>query len=324
MTQRSGSGSAAAGAAGTAGAGTTGVAGVPGAAAGAAGAAGAAAAGAAGVPGAAAAGAAGTTGVAGAVSYPPISSLALDPIEKKPLAQFYPGTMILSVGFYGCSFHCPFCQNSSISQVSPSQEPMFSSARTTDIYSGVTPDKLVAKALELRQVGNIGIAYTYSEPLIHIGFIRETAIAAREVGLKNVLVTNGFASEETAKRIFPLMDAMNIDLKAFGSMGDSFYAWIGAPGALQIVLRNIAFAASLSDLHLEVTTLIVPSYNDNPEDMNTEAAWLANLDADIPLHITRFFPAWQMRDAKPTPVELIHKMTAIAKQHLRNVYAGNI
>ncbi|MDR2109299.1 MAG: radical SAM protein [Coriobacteriales bacterium] len=288
--------------------------------------------------------------------WPQISSLALDPIEKKPLARFFPGSMILSVGFFGCSFRCPFCQNSSISQVrddgralsgedgrdgrdgdaahaahdgrsagaaSPAHDER-ERKNTARLGISLTPEDLVAHALAARSDGNIGIAYTYSEPLVHLPYLRKAATLARAAGLKNVLVSNGFVSEAGARDIFALLDAANIDLKAFGSAGEGFYRWIGAPGGLEVVKRSIALAAATPNLHLEVTTLVIPGRNDSAADIGAEARWLASLNPEIPLHLSRFFPAWQMTQAKPTPRETIQKLVQVARRHLRFVYSGNM
>lgn len=246
------------------------------------------------------------------MSWPRISALALDPIEKKPLACYMPGSMILSAGFFGCSMRCPFCQNSSISQ---QRSDCSSEGRQ------ISPEALVQQALSLVPEGNIGIAYTYSEPLVHIPYLRECAGLAREAGLRNILVTNGFASEAAARSLFPLIDAANIDLKAFSQ---GFYDWVGAPGGLEAVKRTISIAATETPCHVEVTTLVIPGRNDDPGSMSAQARWLASLDPMLPLHITRFFPSYKMLDTKPTPRSTIFSLVDVAKRHLSRVYAGNM
>ncbi|MCR5499748.1 MAG: radical SAM protein, partial [Acetatifactor sp.] len=184
-----------------------------------------------------------------AANYGRITSAALDPIEKKPLKRFMPGAKVLSVGSYGCNLRCPYCQNHEISW---SKEAM-GYAEHAEVLS---PEELVQMALELRSRGNIGIAYTYNEPLIGYEFVRDTAKLAKEAGLKNVLVTNGMASKKVLDEISPYIDAMNIDLKAFT---DYFYRDY-IQGDLGMVKDFIEGAAERC--HVELTTLIIPGEND--------------------------------------------------------------
>ncbi len=239
-------------------------------------------------------------------NYGKVTSIALDPIEKKPLRQFRPGSHILSVGSYGCNLRCPFCQNHSISmEKNPSR------------YVEVTPSQLVDRALELVPQGNIGIAYTYNEPLIGYEFVRDCASSARKEGLANVVVTNGYINEEPLRQLLPLIDAFNIDLKGFR---ENFYRWVG--GDLETVKRSIRLAAEQS--HVEVTTLIISGENDSEEEMRELAGWLASVNPEIPLHISRFFPAYKMADRSPTPREKILGLASIARESLRYVYTGNL
>ncbi len=240
------------------------------------------------------------------INYGKLTSLALDPIEKKPLARFHPGSFILSLGSFGCNLRCPFCQNHEISQAEegfPARE--------------MTPEELVHLALELAhdEMGNLGIAFTYNEPLISYEFVLDTAKRLHDVGLCAVLVTNGMVEEAPLKELLPFMDAMNIDLKAFH---EGFYRWI--QGDFSAVRRTIALAAA--SCHVEVTTLVVPGRNDSAEDMEAEASWLASLDPEIPLHISRYFPRWQM-DAPATDIGRIRELCRVAERHLRYVYSGN-
>lgn len=243
-------------------------------------------------------------------NYGQITSLALDPIEKKPLKKFRPGSLILSVGSYGCNLRCPFCQNHEIS--------MAGSAEAKARY--VSPRQLADTALEWKErkkAGNIGIAYTYNEPLTGWEYVRDTARLVREYGMVNVLVTNGTASLEVLEELLPYMDAMNIDLKGFR---EDYYHLLG--GDLETVKAFITRAAK--DCHVELTTLIVPGENDSPEEMDAEARWIAELNPEIPLHITRFFPQYHMTDRAPTDVEQIYRLAETAKRHLTNVYVGNV
>lgn len=240
-------------------------------------------------------------------NYGKLTSIALDPIEKKPLKRFYSGSFILSVGSYGCNLRCPFCQNCEISMADGK------SAFTEKIM----PEELVSMAENLINRGNIGIAYTYNEPLVSYEYVFDCSRLAREKGLKNVVVTNGYICEEPLRRLLPYVDAMNIDLKAFS---DEFYRKIR--GDLETVKTTILVAAG--QCHVEVTTLIIPGENDEEEEMRRLSSWLASINPEIPLHITRFFPRWLMRDREPTPVEKIFRLADIARKKLRFVYEGNI
>ncbi len=250
-----------------------------------------------------------------AANYGKLTSLALDPIEKKPLKMFMPGSMILSLGSFGCNLRCPFCQNSSISW----SQKAFDFKDSADYYD---PEEIVKTALELRSHGNIGLAFTYNEPLIGYEFVRDTARLAKEASLQNVLVTNGTAAQKILKEILPYIDAMNIDLKAFT---DRFYKdFIG--GNFQMVKDFITIAAYTC--HVELTTLIIPGENDSEEEMRELSAWVAALENQagkkIPLHITRFFPAFHLTVKEPTPVGTILRLVEVAKEKLEFVFAGNI
>jgi len=239
-------------------------------------------------------------------NYGKITGMALDPIEKKPLYHFHPGSKFLSVGSYGCNLSCAFCQNSDISM-----------AGSSDIEtSTISCEELVNKALYYKGVGNIGIAYTYNEPLISYEYIRDCSKLANEKGLKNVIVTNGYICEEPLKKLLPNIDAMNIDLKGFT---EQYYHKLG--GDLESVKRTIELAAS--SVHVEVTTLIVPGENESEEEMKELSTWLSKIRPDIPLHISRFFPRWKMRDKEATPVDLVYHLAEIARGHLIYVYEGN-
>ncbi len=238
-------------------------------------------------------------------NYGRVTSLALDPIEKKPLVQFYPGSNILSVGSYGCNLRCPFCQNSDISMADATMHTVL-----------MSPQALVERAKVLTSRGNIGIAFTYNEPLVGYEFVRDCAQLAHEAELKTVLVTNGMICREPLLNLLPLIDAMNIDLKGFSQ---KFYDLVG--GDLATVKQAIALC--VQRCHVEVTTLIVPGENESEGEMEAEAAWLAEVDSDMALHISRFFPRYRMQDRRPTPVDTIYRLRDAAKKHLDNVYTGN-
>ena len=250
-----------------------------------------------------------------AANYGKLTSLALDPIEKKPLKMFQPGSMILSLGSYGCNLRCPFCQNSSISW----SQKAFEYKEHAEYYA---PEEIVKAALELRPRGNIGLAFTYNEPLIGYEFVRDSAKLAKESGLQNVLVTNGTASQKVLSEILPYIDAMNIDLKAFT---ERFYKnFIG--GDFQMVKDFITGA--VQSCHVELTTLIIPGENDSEQEMRELSAWVSALENQagkkIPLHITRFFPAFHLTDKAPTPISTILRLVEVAKENLEFVFPGNI
>jgi len=239
-------------------------------------------------------------------NYGLITSMALDPIEKKPLRCFRSGSSILSVGSFGCNLRCAFCQNHEISMCSRER------AKTVP----VSPEELVDKALSLRSSSNIGLAYTYNEPLVGYEYVRDCSVLAHEHGLCNVLVTNGYINEEPLRELLPLIDAMNIDLKAFT---EEYYQTLH--GHIEPVKRTIAIAAA--QCHVEVTTLIIPGQNDSPDEMRVLSEWLAGVSPGIPLHISRFFPRYQMADGDATPVETIYALADIASASLKFVYTGN-
>jgi pyruvate formate lyase activating enzyme len=182
-----------------------------------------------------------------------------------------------------------------------------------------SPEELVEQACALQARGNIGLAFTYNEPLINYEFVRDTAARAHGARLKNVLVTNGYANPSVIQEVFASIDAANIDLKAFDQ---GFYDLVGAPKGLETVKASIEYAASTC--HVEVTTLVIPGLNDSPAQMNEQAAWLASLDKNIPLHITRFHPAYKMLDRAPTPRQTVLDLVAVARQQLNYVFPGNI
>ncbi|MBQ3867542.1 MAG: AmmeMemoRadiSam system radical SAM enzyme [Clostridia bacterium] len=249
-----------------------------------------------------------------ALNYGRITSIALDPVEKKPLARFFPGSMILSVGSFGCNLRCPFCQNHEISW----SKQAFAFAETAE---EISPEALVELALKARARGNIGIAFTYNEPLVGCEFVRDTAALAGKAGLKNVLVTNGSAEPGILKEFCADIDAMNIDLKGFT---DRYYSkTLG--GDLRTVLNFIE--AAVVNSHVELTTLIVPGENDSEAEMRELSRWVSGLknpDGDeVPLHITRFFPRFRMRDRTATDVRTVYRLADIARENLKYVYTGN-
>jgi pyruvate formate lyase activating enzyme len=241
-----------------------------------------------------------------AANYGKITSLALDPIEKKPLYRFYPESKILSVGSYGCNLSCSFCQNHSISMVGEVETETIT----------LTPEELADKALELRAYGNIGVAFTYNEPLIGYEYVIDTAIILRERDMKTVVVTNGSVTKEIGQELLSYVDALKIDLKGFTK---EYYKKID--GDLDTVKNFITLAAK--ECHVELTTLIVPDENDSGEEIRQLSRWVASVDEHIPLHLTRFFPRWKMTDRNATDVNKIFELTSIAREYLKYVYEGN-
>ncbi len=238
------------------------------------------------------------------LSYGRVTSVALDPVEKKPFSRWQSGKYILSAGTFGCNLSCAFCQNASISQVGAETET-----------EQLSPEGLAALAEELVPRGNIGAAFTYNEPLIGWEYVRDAAKLLHGRGLLTALVTNGTAEEWVLEELLPFTDAVNIDLKSWSAEA---YRKLG--GDLETVKRTILRAAE--SCHVEVTTLAAPGFGDDIAAMEEEAAWLAAISPEIPLHISRYFPRWRMAEAM-TPVETVHKLCETARRHLKYVYAGN-
>lgn len=238
------------------------------------------------------------------LNYGKCTSYGMDPIEKKPLYHFYPGSYIFSVGTFGCNLRCGFCQNWSIAHGEPE------SIETT-------PEKLIEVAMRKSPEQSVGIAYTYSEPLMWYEFVLDTAIAVREAGLKNVLVTNGFINPEPLEKLLPYIDAMNIDVKGFS---DSYYNE-ACVGELHPVLKTVEAASK--QCHVEITTLLVTGLNDSEQEISDLVDWLAGVNPEIPIHFSRYFPNYQM-ELPPTPVETMEKAREIALKKLSYVYLGNV
>lgn len=249
-----------------------------------------------------------------AFNYGRVTSLALDPIEKKPLARFYPGSRILSVGSFGCNLRCPFCQNYEISWSEQAK-------RFADTAETIAPEELASLAKNLRGRGNIGVAFTYNEPLIGWEFVRDTARLVKAEGMKNVMVTNGTAELGVLAGLAPYIDAMNIDIKGFT---DRYYNEV-LGGSRRMVMDFIE--AAVKFCHVELTELIVPGENDGEDEMRELSRWvslLKNPDGEgVPLHVTRFFPRFHMRDRNATDVKTVYRLAEIARRSLEFVYTGN-
>ncbi|MDR2168507.1 MAG: AmmeMemoRadiSam system radical SAM enzyme [Clostridiales bacterium] len=244
-----------------------------------------------------------------AAGYGLVSSAALDPIEKKPLFMFNPGKNILSIGGFGCNLRCPFCQNS---QISIEYDARWQYSQS------LTAEQVAELAVETAANRNIGVAYTYNEPLVNYEFLYDCARHVREAGMLNILVTNGFINPEPLEMLLPFIDAMNIDLKGFS---DDFYTKLGARrGGVEAVKQTIATAREFC--HVEVTTLVIPG--ENEDEVAPLSEWLASLDENIPLHLNRFYPRFKYSDKMPTPPETLLRLGEIAKTRLTNVFIGNV
>ncbi|MGE5552576.1 MAG: AmmeMemoRadiSam system radical SAM enzyme [Betaproteobacteria bacterium] len=237
--------------------------------------------------------------------YGACSSMALDPVEKKPLYHFHPGHTILSLGSIGCNLQCAFCQNWQIAQSETETVPL-------------TPAEVVELARERVNEGCVGVAYTYNEPLVGFEFVLEAARAVRRAGLKNVLVTNGEINPEPLAELLPYVDALNVDVKGFT---EEFYQEL-CRGKLAPVLRTVETAAART--HVELTNLLIPGKNDSPDEVTALVEWVAErLGPDVPLHFSRYFPQYKL-DLPPTPLQTLREAAAISRRRLNYVYLGNV
>ncbi len=242
--------------------------------------------------------------------YGKVISQAVDPVEKKPLFHFYPGTTAFSIATVGCNFRCQFCQNWEISQM-PREEGRI-------IGGNVPPETIVRNA---KRYGSRSIAYTYTEPTIFFEYAYDTAVLAREEGIANIYVTNGYMTPEMLEAFHPYLDAANVDLKAGR---DEFYRqYCGA--RLQPVLDSLKKMKSMG-IWVEVTTLVIPGLNDSEEELRSIAEFIVKeLGPETPWHVSRFHPHYKMLDRPPTPVATLHRAREIGlKVGLRYVYEGNV
>ena len=247
------------------------------------------------------------------LNYGKVLGAALDPIEKKPLYRFYPSSYIFSVGTFGCNFDCLFCQNHSLVHSVPIEEK--TEKKPNNYRDEVSPEELIGAVLK---TPSIGIAFTYNEPTVWYEYIKDVLPLAKEKDLKTVLVTNGFIEEEPLHGILPMVDAMNIDLKSFSPQ---FYTKV-CKGKIEPVINTIKKAAS--EIHLEVTCLVIEEYNSGDDEMEALSQMLSKIRPDIPLHISAFYPAYKMRDKPPTRPETIKHLCKTAQRNLKYVYPGNI
>ena len=245
-----------------------------------------------------------------ALTYGLADAIQIDPIEKKPLYHFMPGTKTYSIGSMGCNLFCRWCQNHELSQNPKPDKPV--------IGHNVTPIDHVKMA---KRYGCPSISYTYSEPTVWLEYALETMKLAKEAGLANIWVTNGEMSYEALEKILPTLDAANVDLKSIRD--DVFRAYCG--GDVESVLSNVK-TMKKAGIHLEVTTLVVPGVNDSDSELTKMANFIAEkLGKDTPWHISRFFPAWRMDEGEPTPATTLKRARAIGENAgLENIHIGNI
>jgi len=234
--------------------------------------------------------------------YAAVSALHVDPVEKKPLYHFHPGARLASVGFLGCNFRCPFCQNYSISQSTRAQ------TRT------VLPDELPDV---VEEAGALGVAYTYNEPTIHFEYLMAASEAVHAAGYANTLVTNGHLTRRPARELLERIDAVNVDLKSF----DARFYEEELGGKLEAVTDFITIASELTNV--EVTTLLIPGKNDSDEEVESIARFLGDLDPGIAFHLSGYYPTYQYVVDATTPSQ-IERAREIAERHLNHVYPGNV
>ncbi len=248
----------------------------------------------------------GRAGRSAPLGYGRLTSLALDPIEKKPLSRYLPGSMILSAGSFGCNMRCFFCQNCDIAMAGQEVD--------TEYWPS---ERLVDQAQSLRFRGNIGLAFTYNEPLLNPEYIADCARLLRAADMGCVVVTNGCFCLDAVGFLLPQVDAFNIVLKGFT---EGWYQRLG--GDLETVKAFIQAAHQHS--HVELATLIVPGENDSEQEIEALAAWVASLSPDIPLHLSRFFPRHQAQDRQPTDKAALLRLCEVASRHLNHVIPGNL
>ncbi len=247
------------------------------------------------------------SGVMQADTWGIVSGYHMDPIEKKPLYQFYPGSQILSVGSHGCNFRCPWCQNAAISQCGVDEQM---------VRKEIMPDEIVDTAA---QSDSIGVAYTYNEPTVWFEFMMDVARPVYERGMKNVVVTNGFINPEPLSELLEVSHAFNVDLKSFD---DEVYR-NSARARLEPLLQTMK-AIAAAGKHLEVTFLVVPGVNDDLELFDEMTQWIAaEAGKEAVLHINRYYPSWKMQ-TPPTPISLMRTMKRMACAHLSHVHLGNV
>ena len=242
-------------------------------------------------------------------TYGRSSGFCIDPIEKKPLNHFYPGSKVFSFGTAGCNLSCKFCQNWDISK----------SREWDRLCDAATPEMIAQVA---KENGCESVAFTYNDPVIFLEYAVDTAIACHELGIKTVAVTAGYIHDEPARELFPHMDAVNVDLKGFT---EAFYHRLCA-GQLQPVLDRLTYLVHETDCWVEITTLLIPGHNDSDEELQRLSEWIMDaLGPDVPIHFSAFHPDWKMQDVPPTPPPTLARARAISREvGLHYVYTGNV
>jgi pyruvate formate lyase activating enzyme len=244
-----------------------------------------------------------------ALGYSRFTSVHADPIEKKPVYHYKPGSSTMSFGTAGCNLHCAHCQNWSISQIS---------AESNNLIQ-VTPQN----AIEMTRKNKCEtIAYTYNEPLINWEWIRDTGKLAHEINIGNILVSNGLINPKPLEELLPIIDAANVDIKAFT---EEFYKEVAGFPGLKHIKQNVIKMWS-EGVHIELTMLLIPDYNDSPEEIKEFSQWVLNeLDENVPIHFSRFYPHYKMQHVPPTPVDTVIEARRIAEEEgLNFVYTGNL
>ena len=242
-------------------------------------------------------------------TYGRSSGYCVDPIEKKPLNHFLPGTPILSFGTAGCNLACKFCQNWDISK-----------SREFDRLTDAASPETIAHAA--KRLGCSSVAYTYNDPTIFMEYAIDVAKACREVGIKSVAVTAGYMCDEPRREFYQYMDAANVDLKAFT---EDFY-WKITGAHLQPILDTLKYLKHETKVWFEITTLLIPGHNDSDQELEAMTQWVVeNLGPDVPMHFTAFHPDWKMRDTPPTPPSTLTRARNIARKNgVRYAYTGNV
>lgn len=241
------------------------------------------------------------------LSYGRIIPPQIDPVEKKPLYHFLPGTRTLSVGTYGCNFKCVFCQNHELSQEIP---------ENYEFSKTVLPEEIVKLA---EHFNTPSISYTYNEPTVFVEYVLECAGLAKKRGIKNILVTNGYTNPKPLSDLAEVVDAVNVDLKSFG---EDFY--LKKCSARIEPVKNSIRKYYDSGVWVEITTLVIPGENDSSKEMREISSWISSIDRNIPLHLSRFYPHYRMADKNPTPIKTLEHSKGIAEKNLNHVYLGNV
>ncbi|MFH1504161.1 MAG: AmmeMemoRadiSam system radical SAM enzyme [Candidatus Omnitrophota bacterium] len=263
-------------------------------------------------------------GILKTLTYAEAAAVHIDPIEKKPLYHFFPGTLTYSIASRGCNFKCGFCQNWQISQISNVVAPFMEqrmSFSTNELGSYTQPELIPEDIVQETKRNNLeSISYTYTEPTVFFEYAYDTAKLAKQQGIKNIFVTNGYMTKQALEAINPYLDAANVDLKSFR---EEFYLK-NCQAHLAPVLETIKLMKKMG-IWLEITTLVIPGENDSESELKGIAGFIAGIDKEIPWHISKFSPCYEFTNYEPTPIETLQKAYNIGKeQGLLHVYLGNV